>query len=45
MEALALLGHDLDRHAKAFLREQAEAGGGCLAPTMESIGALITLPE
>lgn len=45
VEALAMLGPDLDHHAEAFLRQLADDGGGHLAPAVESAGAVIALSE
>jgi hypothetical protein len=45
VEALAMLGPDLDQHAEAFLRKLADDGGGYLAPAVESVGTVIALSE
>ncbi|WIY05604.1 hypothetical protein QRX60_17765 [Amycolatopsis mongoliensis] len=45
VEVLAMLGPDLDHNAEAFLRKQADEGGGYLAPAVESVGAVIALSQ
>lgn len=43
VEALAMLGPDLDERAEAFLRGLAEDGDGYLASAVESIGPVLAL--
>jgi hypothetical protein len=43
VEALAMLGPDLDERAETFLRGLAEDGGGHLAPAVESLGPILAL--
>jgi hypothetical protein len=45
VEALAMLGPDLDGRAEAFLRGLAEDGGGHLASAVESIGPVLAMSE
>ncbi len=43
VEALGMLGPDLDERAEGFLRGLAESGGAFLAPAVESVGAILAM--
>jgi hypothetical protein len=43
VEALAMLGPDLDERADGFLRALAEEGGGHLAASVESVGPILAM--
>ena len=45
VEALAMLGPDLDERAETFLRRLAQKGGGHLAPAVESLGPEFAMSE
>lgn len=45
VEALAMLGPDLDERAETFLRRLAEDGGAHLAAAVESVGSVLAMSE
>ncbi len=45
VEALSMLGPDLDERAETFLKRLAEEGGAQLAPAVESIGPILAMSE